>query len=122
LLQAFPHAVVLKSTVEKDSWNEGKIKMLLCHSNSTAEGFNLQFGGNILVWYSLTFDYKTYTQMNARLYRRGQEKEVIVYRLTLKGGKDESAIKAVENKGNKMFDFLRYLKEDIKKLLKTNNI
>jgi len=92
--------------------------MLLCHSNSTAEGFNLQFGGNILVWYSLTFDYKTYTQMNARLYRRGQKKEVIVYRLILKDGKDESAIKAIENKGNKMFDFLRYLKEDIKRLLK----
>lgn len=118
LLRHFPEAVVLTSTDEKDLWNCGSIKMLLCQQMSVSEGFNLQGGGNVIVWFSLTFDYKTYTQMNARIYRRGQEKEVIVYRLILKGGKDESAIKAIENKGSKMFDFLRYLKEDIKRLLK----
>lgn len=116
LLRHFPEAVVLTSTDEKDLWNCGSIKMLLCQQMSVSEGFNLQGGGNVIVWFSLTFDYKTYTQMNARIYRRGQEKEVIVYRLILKGGKDEAAIKAIENKGNKMFDFLRYLKEDIKRL------
>lgn len=118
LMRHFPDAVVLTSTDEKDLWNCGSIKMLLCQQMSVSEGFNLQGGGNVIVWFSLTFDYKTYTQMNARIYRRGQEKEVIIYRLILKDGKDESAIRAIENKGNKMFDFLRYLKEDIKRLLK----
>ena len=125
LLRHFPDAVVLTSTDEKELWNYGSIKMLLCQQMSVSEGFNLQDGGNIIVWFSLTFDYKTYTQMNARIYRRGQEKDVTIYRLAMSQGKDEDAIRAIENKGNKMVDFLRYLKDDIKKMFQkttTKNI
>ncbi len=125
LLRHFPDAVVLTSTDEKELWNYGSIKMLLCQQMSVSEGFNLQDGGNIIVWFSLTFDYKTYTQMNARIYRRGQKKDVTIYKLAMSQGKDEDAIRAIENKGNKMVDFLRYLKEDIKKMFQkttTKNI
>jgi SNF2 family DNA or RNA helicase len=125
VLRHFPDAVVLTSTDEKELWNYGSIKMLLCQQMSVSEGFNLQDGGNIIVWFSLTFDYKTYTQMNARIYRRGQKKDVTIYKLAMSQGKDEDAIKAIENKGNKMVDFLRYLKDDIKKMFQkttTKNI
>jgi len=64
-------------------WNKGKIKYLLLHPMSCGHGLNLQHGGNKMVWYSLTLNLEIYQQLNKRLHRRGQKKEVHIYLLML---------------------------------------
>jgi len=57
-------------------WNNRKIKYLLTHAGSLSHGVNLQFGGNSLIWYSPTSNLEQYLQMNKRLHRKGQTKNV----------------------------------------------
>lgn len=91
IMRSFPQAVKLgRNGDEVDAWNEGKIKMLLCHSRSASHGLNLQYGGNILVWTSLPFSLETYEQMNARLPRRGQKKRVVIVRLITENSMDKT--------------------------------
>lgn len=79
-------------------WNEGKIQMVLAHPASIGHGLNLQAGGNIIVWYGLTWSLELYLQANGRLYRQGQQNSVIVHHLIAEGTIDEQVIKALSNK------------------------
>lgn len=98
LKKIFANAKILKSSQEMKDWNEGKIDILLAHPASTAYGLNLQAGGHIIVWYGLTWSLELYQQANARLYRQGQDKPVIIHHLVAKGTMDESVMKAIKNK------------------------
>lgn len=98
LEQHFPAARVLEGAEELRAWNDGKIPMLLAHPASTAYGLNLQAGGNIIVWYGLTWSLEQYQQANARLYRQGQDKPVIINHLVTKGTMDEQVMKALQSK------------------------
>lgn len=83
-LQArFKNAQVL-STDNIADWNSKKIKLMLCQPASCSMGLNLQFGGNIIVWFSLTWNLEHYLQFNGRLHRPGQTKPVIVNHLVAK--------------------------------------
>jgi len=69
-----------------ESWNAGKIDVLLLHPRSAGHGVNIQFGGNVMVWGIPTPDYEAYTQTVARLARPGQpETEVLVYEIVADG-------------------------------------
>jgi len=98
LQQAFPEARVLEGAAELRAWNAGKIPMLLAHPASTAYGLNLQAGGNIITWFGLTWSLEFYQQANARLYRQGQDKPVIINHLVAKGTIDEQVMKALQSK------------------------
>lgn len=94
-------------------WNNGEIKVLLVHPASAAHGLNLQHGGNIIVWYGLTWNLEYYQQMNARLHRQGQEKPVRVIRLVAtiedEVTVDEKIAEGLEYKGQLQKDFLMSL-------------
>ena len=47
---------------------------MLAHPASAGHGLNLQAGGNIIIWFGLTWSLELYSQANARLYRQGQSK------------------------------------------------
>lgn len=98
LQQRFPAAKTLESAAELRDWNAGRIPMLLAHPASTAYGLNLQAGGNIIVWYGLTWSLEQYQQANARLYRQGQDKPVIINHLVTNGTMDEQVMKALQSK------------------------
>ena len=98
LQQRFPAAKTLEGAAELRDWNAGRIPMLLAHPASTAYGLNLQAGGNIIVWYGLTWSLEQYQQANARLYRQGQDKPVIINHLVTKGTMDEQVMKALQSK------------------------
>lgn len=98
LQQRFPGAKTLEGAAELRDWNAGRIPMLLAHPASTAYGLNLQAGGNIIVWYGLTWSLEQYQQANARLYRQGQDKPVIINHLVTKGTMDEQVMKALQSK------------------------
>ena len=80
-------------------WNAGKIQVGLIHPAAAGHGLNLQQGGNIIVWYGLTWSLELYQQTNARLYRQGQKSDrVIVQHIITKGSIDEQVVKALAQK------------------------
>lgn len=91
-------AVGLGGQEDIKKWNEGKISILLIHPASAGHGLNLQYGGNIIVWFGLTWSLELYQQANARLHRQGQKQSVVVNHLIAKGTVDEDVMKALGNK------------------------
>lgn len=65
----FAQAVSIDSKNAIEKWNRGDIPLLLAHPASAGHGLNLQFGGNIVVWFSLSYSLELYQQFNARLQR-----------------------------------------------------
>jgi SNF2 family DNA or RNA helicase len=99
-----------KAGINVDLWNEGKIKLLLCHPASSGKGLNLQQGGNIIIWFGLTWNLEDYMQFNARLYRQGQIKPVIINHIIAENCIDERIMKVLEMKNlnqQSLFDALR---------------
>lgn len=90
ILKAFPTAVLLDKNPETiRRWNRKEIDILLLHPKSGGHGLNLQFGSNIVVWYSLGWSLELYLQLIGRLHRQGQTRPVSVYRLIVKDSIDE---------------------------------
>lgn len=89
---------VLNTSKDIEDWNKGKIPIMLVHPASAGHGLNLQFGGNIIVWFGLTWSLELYQQANARLYRQGQQQSVVVNHIIAKGTIDEDVMRALENK------------------------
>lgn len=112
LKKAFPEAVVLgKDAKNVDDWNAGKIRILLAHHASAGHGLNLQFGGNVIIWFGMTWNLEGYQQFNARLLRRGQTNAVRIIHLLMKDTIDEKVYQAVSmHKAETQADLLRYLK------------
>ena len=105
----------LKTAQDIVEWNEGKIQVLIAHPASTGHGLNLQAGGNIIVWFGLTWSLELYQQFNARLYRQGQQKGVIINHLVVKGTEDEEVIKALKTKDRTQSGLLESLKAKLDK-------
>ena len=100
--ERFPEAVDLsEDTIER--WRVGDIKLLLCHPQSGGIGLNLQCNVGDLaqcVWYDLPFSSENYIQANARVYRQGQTKPVIIHHLIMEGSIDGQVIEVLDGKIN----------------------
>lgn len=103
----------LKTPEDIRDWNDGKIEVLLAHPASCGHGLNLQEGGDIIVWFGLSWSLEQYQQANARLHRQGQTGSVRIYHLTATGTVDEDVLKVLEGKGQTQEEFLRALKARI---------
>ena len=97
-------------------WNAGKIELLGVHPASAGHGLNLQDGGNIIVWFGLTWSLELYLQAIARLYRQGQQKHVMNYHLVAEGTIDEDVIKALEDKASGQDALMEAVKARIEKV------
>lgn len=91
-------------------WNNKDIQILLAQPQSTAYGLNLQQGGHHIIWYSLTWNLEHYQQANARLYRQGQDKPVMIHHLIAKDTIDEVVFMALRKKENVQHWLLNSLK------------
>ena len=81
-------------------WNAGKIQMLLVHPMSAGHGLNFQYGGNIAVWFGLTWSLELYRQFVKRLHRSGQKAErVFMYRIIAENTVDEDVLSVLDDKG-----------------------
>ncbi len=98
LQKAFPKARQLKTAKDILDWNEGKIQMLLVHPASAGHGLNLQKGGSLIIWFSLTWSLELYQQANKRLHRSGQQHTVVIHHLIAKGTIDEDIMKSLQEK------------------------
>ena len=98
LMAVFPKAVHLQSGQDIKDWNAGKISMLLVHPASAGHGLNLQYGGNIVVWFSINWSLELYQQANKRLYRSGQQHTVVIHHLVAEGTIDEDVMASLAGK------------------------
>ena len=97
------------------AWNEGGIPVLLAHPAGAGHGLNLQAGGHIVVWFGLPWSSELYLQANARLYRQGQNKPVIIHHLIAKGTMDEDVMKALASKIDKQEALMQAVKARIRR-------
>lgn len=111
ILAAVPGARALNSPEDIADWNAGKVQLLLAHPASVGYGLNLQEGGHVIVWYGLTWSLELYQQANARLYRQGQDKPVIIHHLIAEGTVDEQVMDALEAKDTSQAALMAALKE-----------
>lgn len=98
IMERFKYARRLNDSEDIEKWNNGEIPLLLAHPAGAGHGLNLQGGGNIIVWFGLTWSLELYQQANARLYRQGQENAVIIHHLITEGTADESVLESLQGK------------------------
>lgn len=104
----------LNTEQDQKDWNEGKIRLLVINPASAGHGLNLQAGGNIIVWFSLTWNLEYYQQANKRLYRQGQKQAVVINHLIAKGTVDEDVLVRLNSKGKTQDTLLDYIKAKIR--------
>lgn len=105
---------VLTATSPKDivdRWNAKEIPVLYVHHQSAAHGLNLQFGGHVMIYYSVPWSGEGYQQGIKRLARQGQTMQVIVHRILAKKTVDEAVVKALALKEATQEDMLQALRE-----------
>lgn len=88
----------IKTSQDIADWNAGKIPVALIHPASAGHGLNLQEGGSILIWFSLTWSLELYQQTNARLYHQGQKDTVSIIHIITESTIDEDVMKSLERK------------------------
>jgi len=112
----FPEAVVLDDD-NIEAWRRGEIRMLLAHPQSGGIGLNLQCNVGYTaqtVWFDLPWSSENYIQANARIYRQGQEKPVIIHHLIVSNSLDEHVVKVLAGKINIQEALLEALNYDKK--------
>ena len=108
----------LKTNKDIGDWNAGKIQVMLAHPASAGHGLNLQAGGNIIVWFGQTWSLELYQQFNARLYRQGQQRGVIIHHLIMSGTHDEDVVNALKTKDKTQNALIDSIKAKINKYKK----
>lgn len=82
-----------------DSFNAGRIPVMLGHPGSMGHGLNLQESCHHIIWFSVPWDLEFYDQTIARIYRQGQRSDtVFVYHIVSKGTKDEDILVKLDEK------------------------
>lgn len=97
----FNHAVFFDEEPDfVKKWNRGEIRIGVAHPASIGHGLNLQHGGNIQVWYGLTWSLELWDQFNRRLARPGQsEHSVFIHVIMARGTEDERQYERLQTKG-----------------------
>ena len=101
----------LETAQDIADWNEGKAPLMVAHPASIGHGINIQKGGHILVWFGNTWSLELYQQFNARLYRQGQMKPVMIHHIIAKNTIDEKIIKALDGKKQTQDGLMESIKE-----------
>jgi hypothetical protein len=79
-------------------WDKGDLPLLWGNPQSIAHGLNLQGKGGIVVYFSLTWDLENYEQFYQRVWRQGQRRRVLVYRILARDTVDAVVLRALKLK------------------------
>lgn len=93
------------------NWNEHKYDCLMAHPASAGHGLNLQHGGRVIVWSTLTYNYELFAQGNARLARQGQTGNVQIHYFVADKTCEERAVAALQKKQAEQKQFLNMTKQ-----------
>ncbi|AHA27995.1 DEAD/DEAH box helicase [Candidatus Liberibacter americanus] len=120
LQKAFPFARKLDQNPQTViDWNNGDISLLLAHPASCGHGLNLQYGGNILVFFSLWWDLEQHLQIierigNTRQKQAGLNRAVFIHYLIARNTIDEIVLKRLQTKASIQDLLLEALKQETK--------
>ncbi len=95
IYKRFPKSRILNKPADFKAWNSNKIGIALGHPASMGHGLNLQFGGNIIVFYSLTPDLEYWEQVIKRLHRGHITEPVYVIYIIANKTYDEKALEII---------------------------
>lgn len=104
LLKAFPKGRHLDDDPKTISeWNAGRIPVLFAHPQSAGHGLNLQDGGNILVFFSVTWNLEHHDQIRerigpARQKQSGHNRPVFVYYILARDTVDDLVLERLHSK------------------------
>lgn len=105
---------IISSPGSIEMWNKGKFAVGLIHPASAGHGLNLQQGGNLLVWFSLTWSLELYIQTVDRLFRQGQTAETVsVIHIITKDTIDERIMKALTDKDSTQSALIEAVKAEL---------
>ena len=95
-------------------WNAGELQVGLIHPASAGHGLNLQSGGNVIVWFGITWSLELYQQTIARLWRQGQTSgTVTVIHIITAGTVDERILKVLEMKDHTQSALIDAVKAEV---------
>lgn len=120
ILDRYPdRAVHMKSGTDTIArWKAGEIEIGVGHPDSIGRGLNLQSGGRIIVWFGLTFNLEHYLQTLKRIWRQGQDRPVMMYRLVAEGTVDEVIVRSISRKDRSQTGLMQAMKRNIEVILK----
>lgn len=95
-------------------WNKGEIPLMFLHPQSVGHGLNMQeSSAQHIAWFTLTYDYELYDQLNRRLRRNGNESDhVHVYHFIVKDSVEEKVYYTLRRKFKTQKALLDALKSD----------
>jgi SNF2 family DNA or RNA helicase len=79
-------------------WDKGELPLVFGQPDSVAHGLNLQGKGGIVIYFALTWNLENYEQFYQRVWRQGQKRRVLCYRLIARNTVDEDQIRALRAK------------------------
>jgi SNF2 family DNA or RNA helicase len=77
-------------------WDKGAVPVLFGHPTSVAHGLNLQGKGGIVIFFSVPWSLEDYEQFIQRVWRQGQTRRVIVYRILAQDTVDLDVVEAIK--------------------------
>lgn len=106
----------IKTDVDIDDWNAGKIQVGMISPMSAGHGLNLQRGGHIEIWVTLPWSYDYYSQTVARLWRQGVTADtVIVHHIICKDTVDLDVVEALKRKSTTQENLIAAVKANLEK-------
>ncbi len=95
-------------------WNTGSVKLLLLHSQSAGHGLNLQYGGNVMVFFTCWWNLEEHQQVIERIgpmrqKQAGFNRPVYIYRIVCDETIDLDVISRLEGKATIQDSFKKAL-------------
>ncbi|MEV2910765.1 DEAD/DEAH box helicase [Paenibacillus larvae] len=124
--QRFPQARTLRKGKEGvqdiTDWNTNKIPLLLLHPKSAGHGLNLQESNcQTVIWFDQIWSLEEFQQANARVYRQGQTRKIVVMQLVAEGTMDEEVVEAIDKKATGQEELMQAVKARIERIKEAEN-
>lgn len=91
----------------KKMWDRGELPVMFGQPGSIAHGLNLQGKGGIVIFFALTWNLEDYEQFIQRVWRQGQKRRVIVYRIIARRTVDEDMVTSLAIKDHNQQTLLK---------------
>lgn len=91
----------------KKMWDRGELPVMFGQPGSIAHGLNLQGKGGIVIFFAMTWDLENYEQFIQRVWRQGQKRRVIVYRIIANRTVDDDMIASLAIKDHNQQTLLK---------------
>jgi ATP:corrinoid adenosyltransferase len=79
-------------------FNEGEFPFLFAQASTAAHALNLQKVCHHVCWHTMTYDLEVYHQLNKRVHRLGQKRQVVIHHQLAVDTIDEDVLKILQTK------------------------